>query len=96
MGHISFKLYFKILDVLTQNCFESYTLDELTLIVCSYYSCSDFSRNTISNQRSGESKVLDALLWLEGEGLVVLNPETDQCALHFKLLKKIKNKGFEC
>jgi L-lactate utilization protein LutC len=68
----------KILGVLTQDRNRTYTLEELTKIVCPVYTEHYSLKENISAQREMEATVLDALIMLEDEGFIILNSDTDE------------------
>lgn len=72
----------------------AHALEELTaLVIPPYNILRTFSQN-IAAQRENQAKILDALILLEDQGYIVLNPSTDKSSITLKGLIKINNTTF--
>jgi len=69
-------------------------LEELaTLLIPPYNVLRTFSEN-IAVQRENQAKILEALIALEDQGYIVLDPDTDESSITLKGLLKINNTVF--
>ncbi|MWB93052.1 hypothetical protein GON26_01645 [Flavobacterium sp. GA093] len=81
MPDISLKLNNKILCTLTQNYDKSFTLEELTKTVLPHFERMNINNENLSLEREKQANVLDALIFLADNGLIFLNPLTDESSI---------------
>lgn len=67
------------------------TFEELTKLVTSVPNVSKFDDN-IAFERENQAKLLDALVFMNSEGYIFLNSDTDQSLITIKGLIIINNK----
>lgn len=67
------------------------TFEELTKLVTSVPNVSKFDDN-IAAERENQAKLLDALVFMNSEGYIFLNSDTDQSLITIKGLIIINNK----
>lgn len=72
----------------------SYSLEELSSLLFPVLNGSATLQNHIASEIENQSKVLEALIILDKEGHVFLNPFTDKSAITVKGLIKLDNKVF--
>lgn len=84
MPDISLKLNNKIFCTLAQNYNKSFTLEELTKIVSSHFDLANSYSEDLSLEREKQAKVLDALIFLADNGLIFLNPLTDESSIKIR------------
>ncbi|TPG34756.1 hypothetical protein [Flavobacterium pectinovorum] len=85
-------VYFdRILSKLAQSYPGTCALEELAALVIPPYNVQKKFRENISAQRENQAKVLDALILLDDQGYIVLNPATDESFITIKGLIKINN-----
>ncbi|KUJ59540.1 hypothetical protein AR687_22615 [Flavobacteriaceae bacterium CRH] len=80
---VPFELSDEILKILTQNYNKTYTLEKLTSII--------MLTNNMTCERACQAKVLDALIFLDNKGFIVLNLDTDESSLAKKAPIKTNN-----
>lgn len=81
MPDISLKLNKKILCTLVQNYDKSFTLEELTKIISPLFDLMNIDNGNLSVERENQATVLDALIFLADNGLIFLNPITDESSI---------------
>jgi hypothetical protein len=86
---LKFELFGKVLLILARNFNKIFTLEELTIIVFPVNSNYYTILRTISIEREFQSKVLDALISLQSQGLINLNSVTDESCIKIKGLIKV-------
>lgn len=86
-------IFIKILQILAGRCNMNFSLEEITALLTSV---SNMSKSTedINAQKENQSKLLDALILMDHEGYIFLNPYTDESVITIKGLIKINNKIF--
>jgi hypothetical protein len=85
-------VYFdSILSKLARSYPQSCALEELAAFVIPPYNVLKTFRENISAQRQNHAKILDALILLDDQGYIVLNPATDESSITIKGLIKINN-----
>lgn len=72
-------IYEEILVILRKRFGKSLTLEQLTNII--------IPTENIFDEREAQSKILDALILLNREGYIVLNPENDESSIPTKNCK---------
>lgn len=88
-------VYFdRILGKLGQSYGKYFTVEELAALVMPTYNILKTFTENIAAQRENHAKILDALVLLNYEGYIVLNPATDECSITIKGLIKINNRVF--
>lgn len=88
-------VYFdSILSRLAGSYPRSLTLEELTPLVIPVYNVQKTFSENIAVQRENQAKILDALILLEDQGYIVLDPDTDESSITLKGLLKINNTEF--
>lgn len=85
MPDLSLELNKKVFCILIQNYNKSFTLEELTKIVNPYFDLMNTDNENLSVERENQAKVLDALIFLADNGLIFLNPHTDESSLKISL-----------
>lgn len=90
----SFVYFDRILSKLAQSYAKSFTLEELSALVIPRYNIGKTFTENIAAQRENQSKILNALVLLDIEGYIVLNPVTDESCITIKGLIKINNRVF--
>lgn len=85
-------LFIKILHILAGKYNMSFSLEELTNLI----KASNTSKVSegISAERKNQSKLLDTLIFMDYEGYIFLNSDTDESVITIKGLIKINNKIF--
>lgn len=90
----SFVYFDRILVKLAQSYGKDFTLEELAaLLMPTYNILKTFSEN-ITAQRENQAKILNALILLDYQGYIILNPATDESSITIKGLIKINNRVF--
>jgi len=93
MNENPFQFFDKILNILSESYYSTYSLEELTIIV---YSAKDKDIATkIIQQKKNEDDVMNALIFLNNEGLVALDKVNNRTIINTKGLIKIRTQGFE-
>ncbi|MFH7000927.1 hypothetical protein [Flavobacterium bizetiae] len=88
----SFVYFDRILNKLAQSYPKDFTLEELaTLLIPTYTILKTFTQN-IAAQRENQAKLLDALILLDDQGYIVLNPLTEKSSITIKGLIKINSR----
>ncbi|TPG34837.1 hypothetical protein [Flavobacterium pectinovorum] len=88
-------VYFdRILSKLAQSYPGTCALEDLAVLVMPAYNVMKIFSENISVQRDNHAKILDALILLEDQGYIVLNPATDESSITIKGLIKINNTVF--
>lgn len=88
----SFVYFDRILNKLAQSYPKDFTLEELaTLLIPTYTILKTFTQN-IAAQRENQAKLLDALILLDYQGYIVLNPLTEKSSITIKGLIKINSR----
>lgn len=90
----SFVYFDRILGKLAQSYAKNFTLEELATLVMPSYKISKTFTENIAAKRENQAKILDALILLDYEGYIFLNPATEQSSITIKGLIKINNKVF--
>lgn len=81
MPDISLKLNNKIFCTLAQNYNKSFTLEELTKTILPHFDMMNINNENLCLEREKQAKVLDALIFLADNGLIFLNPLTDESSI---------------
>lgn len=68
------------------------TLEELTSLLNPIYNISRTSTDNTSTEKQNQARVLETLLFLNDEGLIFLNSDTDITTITIKGLIKINDK----
>lgn len=87
----SFVYFDRILSKLAQNYAKNFTLEELATLLIPKYTILKTFRENIAAQRANQAKILDALVLLDHQGYIVLNPVTDESSITVKGLIKINS-----
>jgi len=93
MNENPFKFFDAILEILSDNYNTKYSLEELTIIV--HPATNKNLATKIVQQKKNEDDVMNALMFLNSEGLVALDIVNRQTIINTKGLIKIRTKGFE-
>ena len=72
----------------------SYSLEELTTLIFPGLNISTTLKNHIVTEIENQSKIMEALLVLNDDGQIFLNPFTDKSAITIKGLMTVNNKVF--
>jgi len=88
----SFVYFDRILGKLAQSYAKAFTLEELAALVIPSYNISKSFTQNIAAQRENQAKILNALILLDYQGYIVLNPDTEQSSITIKGLMKINNR----
>lgn len=88
----SFVYFDRILSKLAQSYAKNFTLEELAALLIPPYTISKTFTQNIAAQRENQIKILDALILLDYQGYIVLNPATDESSITIKGLIKINNR----
>ena len=80
-----------ILNKLAASYPKTCTLEELTAVVIPPYNVLRTFKENIAAQRQNQAKILDALIALEDQRYIVLNPATDESCITLKGLIKINH-----
>ncbi|WDF58200.1 hypothetical protein PQ462_15900 [Flavobacterium sp. KACC 22758] len=83
--------FLKILLILAGKYSMGCTFEELTKLVTSVPNVSKFD-DDIAAERENQAKLLDALVFMNSEGYIFLNSDTDQSLITIKGLIIINNK----
>lgn len=79
MKELTSGLHKEIINFLAKDSTRNYNLDDLSKNVMSNLNCKNIEPNQIRKHEAfTQSKVLEALILLDNDGLVVLNSETDE------------------
>jgi methyltransferase-like protein len=81
----------KILLILAENYNKSCTLEELTMLLNPVLNA---SQDNTSAEKENQASILDILIYLNDEGYISLNPDTDESSITIKGFLKIYNKYF--
>ncbi|MFH6957316.1 hypothetical protein ACHRV1_07915 [Flavobacterium aquidurense] len=81
MPDILLELNKKVFCILIQNYNKSFTLEELTKIVSPYFDLMNNDNENLFVERENQANVLDALIFLADNGLIFLNPHTDESSI---------------
>ncbi|WP_140504803.1 hypothetical protein [Flavobacterium pectinovorum] len=88
-------VYFdRILNKLAQSYPRTCALEELAALVIPPYNVLKTFTENISAQRENHAKIVEALILLDDQQYIVLNPTTDQSSITLKGLIKINNMAF--
>lgn len=84
MQNIKFDFSKYILQILAADYRKDYTLEELTEMAIPAVDNKIDSCDKAFHNKNNQSKVLDALLFLEKRGLIVLNASNNECCITIK------------
>ncbi|KIQ25388.1 hypothetical protein RT99_00170 [Flavobacterium sp. MEB061] len=80
----------KVLKILAQNPSKSYSLEELTMALIPY----DLLNHDISLEREYQARVLNALISLDDQSMIALNPNTDESSIKLEWLSRVQIDNF--
>jgi hypothetical protein len=89
----SSKFLIKILEILASRYGTSFTLEELTSLLDPVVSSSAEFTGDIPAETQNQVLVLEALLLLNDQGYIFLNPNTDKSTITIKGLTEINSKA---
>ncbi|SHL39131.1 hypothetical protein SAMN05444146_3693 [Flavobacterium johnsoniae] len=82
----------KVLQILAERYGTSCSLEELTRLVNQIVNTSMSFTDCLYVEKMHQSSVLDALLYLNDQGLIFLNSDTDRSVITIKGLMKVNHK----
>lgn len=83
---VEIELLEKVLKILAQNPTKSYSLEELTMALIP----NDLLNQNISFEREYQAQVLNALISLDDQSMIALNPNTDESSVTLKGLSSVQ------
>lgn len=90
----SFVYFDRILNKLAQSYPKNFTLEELAAHIYPAYTILKTFTENIAAQRENQAEIVEALIFLDCEGYIILNPATDESSITVKGLIKINNMAF--
>lgn len=88
----SFVYFDRILSKLAQRYGKDFTLKELAILLLPTYTILKTFTQNITAQKENQAKLLDALILLDYQGYIVLNPATEESSITIKGLIKINSR----
>lgn len=89
----TFVLPDKILQILAANINSCLTFEELSELLTPVFKTSGMDIGDPYLEKLNHAETVDALIFLEQQGYIVLNPDNDQSNVSLKGIIKIKNDG---
>ncbi|MBF4491166.1 hypothetical protein IRZ83_01325 [Flavobacterium sp. JLP] len=83
----------KILQMLADRYGMSCTLEELTSLLTPVFNMYTPVKDSISNEKKKQARVLDALMLLNNEGYIFLNSNSDESTISIKGLILVNNRA---
>ena len=80
-----------ILQILAARYYQSYTLDEIAMLINPVFNTSTIFKDQKYIERENQARIINELLLLNDEGYIFLNSKNDQSCITIKGLIKIKN-----
>ncbi|QGK74186.1 hypothetical protein [Flavobacterium sp. SLB02] len=82
----------KILHLLADRYGMSCTLEELTSLLTTVFNAYTPVKDSLSDEKKNQAKVLDTLILLKNEGYIFLNSRSDESTISIKGLILVNNK----